>query len=368
MYISRLVIQNVRNVSHLDISLNDKFNVIVGENGSGKTSFLESIHLLGFGRSFRKSKNSELINFSETQLTVHAAARFKKSDTVKQSFGISKFKNGDNQIRVKGQKVARLSELSSYFPIISFTNDSLDLIEGSPSFRRRLIDWLVFHVEQSTNCSAVYRDYARVLEQRNSALRHHKIELVKSFDQQLIKLNANIHSYRQQMVAQLNDEFNQQFKSLDDKFLNSDVKLIYKAGWNTSQSYSDIIADTLAQDLKRKTTSYGVHRDDVLFLIDDRNIKHLLSRGESKRFVLALLLAAERLIFKMTDKNCIWLFDDICAELDFDSIKKTFELVADLDNQMFFSCIEKDLDLIKQVVTRNNFYSVFHVKHGQLLE
>lgn len=366
MFISRLVIHNVRNVSNFEVSLDRKINLIVGENGSGKSSILESIHLLGFGRSFRKSKNSELIQFNQDSLIVHSSARLDAVSPA-ENFGIAKFKNGDNQIRVKGQRASRLSELSSYFPIISFTIDSLDLIEGSPNFRRRYIDWLVFHVEHSDQCSAVYRDHARVLEQRNTALRKNKLELAKSFDPQLILLNQQIYEYRQKLIDALNSILTSEFEKIDQSRPGQMIKLVYKTGWNTAQPYSDIITQYHEQDLKRKTTMFGVHRDDISFMIDDRPVKNILSRGESKRFVMALLLCAERLIYKMTQKKCVWLFDDLCSELDLESISRIFDLAKDLDNQMFFTCIEKDLSFVKNVLDSENLYSVFHVKHGQLI-
>ncbi|MER2494259.1 DNA replication/repair protein RecF [Catenovulum sediminis] len=367
MYISKLAIHQVRNISSMEIKPHPYCNIIVGENGSGKSSILEAIHVLGFGRSFRKSKIAELIQFGCSELTVFATADIETSiDLIESSrFGIRKSKTGESEIRIQGNKARRLSQLSSQFPIISFTSDSLDLIDAGPSIRRRFIDWLVFHVKRDIEVAAIYRDFDKVLEQRNEALKKGKRQEIRVWDPKLIELNYQIAQMRSEIIEQLNSEMQGYYPKIESKFSEVKSQLQYKQGWNSDLDYALLLDNNLDMDIRRKSTSAGSHRDDIYFTLDEKPVKNILSRGESKRFVLALLLSAERLIDKANDKNCIWIFDDIAAELDLESLKRTFSVSHDLKNQMFFTCIEKDLPLIQQVIDYE--HAVFHVKHGQLV-
>ncbi|KMT65969.1 DNA replication/repair protein RecF [Catenovulum maritimum] len=365
MFIEKLMIERVRNISKLEIRPHQRCNIIVGDNGSGKSSILEAIHFLGFGRTFRKSKISEVIQFEQKDLVVFSSSQNAGADKVQKNFGIKKSKSGDNEIRIGGVKAKRLSQLSSQFPIISFTPDSIDLIEAGPSIRRKFIDWLVFHVKQSELVAQTYRDFDKVLEQRNHALRLGDRKQIHAWTSQFIELNLQIQSYRAEIIGLLNHEFQNSYIQVESSKFNFNPELIYKLGWNSELELKDILARNLETEIKRKTTCFGVHRDDLILELNSVSVKNILSRGECKRYVLAMLLAAENVISKNTDKNCIWLLDDIAAELDFESIKNAFSICNNVGNQMFFTCIEKDLELIKQVT--NFGYSVFHVKHGELL-
>lgn len=374
MHISKLAIHNVRNISQIEMLPHAHCNIIVGENGSGKSSILEAIHLLGFGRSFRKSKTPELIQFDQANLTVFADCFTEKqqADDYEQNikFGLSKNQSGDSEVRIQGKKAARLSELSSQFPIVAFTCDSFDLVDGSPSIRRKFLDWLVFHVKHQQNVSSIYRDYARVLEQRNSALRRGLVEQIRSWDNSFIHLNKQIQQLREQAADWLNKEI-YQYQSLltKENFTDGDsqqcIQLEYKPGWNQQFDLAELLTKNLQTDLKRKTTGVGVHRDELILKYKEQPIRNILSRGECKRYVLALMFAAEEVIKKQTDKNCIWIVDDIAAELDLTSIKAAFSTNKNNQNQMFFTCIEKDLALIQQVIEYE--HAVFHVKHGKLI-
>lgn len=366
MLIDKLSIESVRNIAKLDMRPHISCNIIVGENGSGKSSILESIHFLGFGRSFRKSKISEVIQFEKKECIIFASVKDKIEQGSLKNFGIKKSKSGDNEIRIAGEKTAKLSQLSAQFPIISFTSDSLDLIEGGPLVRRRFIDWLVFHVKHSENVSQVYKDFYRVLEQRNQALKLGNKQQINAWTQQFVELNLQIQSYRNEMINLLNQYLANSFKEIESTKLNLKASLTYKLGWNENSKLHDLLTANIETEIRRKTSCFGVHRDDVSLELDSVTVKNILSRGECKRFVLAIFVAAERIISELTDKKCIWLLDDIAAELDTASLKRIMAVCDSTDNQMFFTCIEKDLALIKQVSQFG--HKVFHVKHGELIK
>ncbi len=363
MYINKLAIHQLRCIDKIEVAPHPSCNIIVGENGSGKTSILEAIYMLGFGRTFRKSKTAELIQFDKNDLTVFASTEYQMQDSA--TFGIRKFKNGSSEIKVKGKKAKRLSELSSEFPIISFTSDTLDLIDSGPAGRRKFIDWLVFHVKHDTDVSDIYRQFDKVLEQRNEALKQADIKMIQAWTPKFIELNLQIQSMRNEVIEQLQHFLNTAYQQVESSKVNSSPKLSYKLGWNKELDLADLLQTNQAFEIKRRSCNYGIHRDDIIFQLDEIPVKNILSRGETKRFVLSLLLAAEQLLITKSQKQCIWLLDDIAAELDYQSIVNAFSVGKSQNNQMFFTCIEKDLAIIQQAI--NFEHAVFHVKHGQLL-
>ncbi|MCU4675815.1 DNA replication and repair protein RecF [Catenovulum sp. 2E275] len=363
MYISKLAIHRLRCINKMEVVPHSSCNIIVGENGSGKTSILEAIYMLGFGRTFRKSKTAELVQFDQNDLTIFAATESDYQDTA--TFGIRKYKNGSSEIKVRGKKAKRLSELSSEFPIISFTSDTIDLIDSGPSGRRKFIDWLVFHVKHSEDVAEIYRQFDKVLEQRNEALKQADLKMIQAWTPKFVELNLQIQSMRNEVISQLQDYLNKSYRQVESSKVNSSPTITYKLGWNSEFDLAELLAKNQGFEIKRRSCNYGVHRDDIIFQLDDTPVKNILSRGETKRFVLALLLAAEALLVTKSQKHCIWVLDDIAAELDYQSIVNAFSVGKSQNNQMFFTCIEKDLAIIQQAI--NFEHAVFHVKHGQLL-
>ena len=363
MYISKLAVHHLRCIDKIEVLPHPSCNIIVGDNGSGKTSILEAIYMLGFGRTFRKSKTSELIQFGQDNLTVFASAESDYQDAA--NFGIRKFTNGSSEVKVRGKRAKRLSELSSQFPIISFTSDALDLVDAGPTGRRKFIDWLVFHVKHEFDVADIYRQFDKVLEQRNQALKLGDVKMVQAWTPKFVELNLQIQSMRAEVIAELQAQLELAYSKVESSKVNSSPCIDYKVGWNTEFELSELLAKNQAFEIKRRSCNYGIHRDDIIFQLDKHPVKNILSRGETKRFVLALLLAAEQLVFSKSQKKCIWVLDDIAAELDYQSIVNAFSVGKSQNNQMFFTCIEKDLAIIQQAI--NFEHAVFHVKHGQVL-
>lgn len=363
MHISKLAIHQLRCIDKLEFRPHPYCNIIVGENGCGKTSILEAIYLLGFGRSFRKSKTADLVQFGQSDLTVFAAAQSDYDSN--EQFGIRKQRSGESEIKVRGRRAKRLSELSSQFPIISFTSDALDIIDSGPANRRRFIDWLVFHVKHNSDVADVYRQFDKVLEQRNEALKLGDDKQIKAWTPKFVELNLQIQSMRNEVLTELQSYVTQTYTQVESSKVNSKPRLEYKLGWNKESDLTEVLEKNRNFEIKRRSCNYGVHRDDIILLLDETPVKNILSRGESKRFVLALLLAAEQLLQAKTQKQCIWVLDDIAAELDYQSIENAFSIGKTQKNQMFFTCIEKDLAIIQQAI--NFEHAVFHVKHGKML-
>ncbi len=361
MFLDKISVQNIRNLKQFTIDTTTQFNMLVGGNGDGKTSFLEALSLLAYGRSFRTHKIQELIGHTDDELLVIANATL---DSESYKFGLQKTREGTSKIRINGENIVRQSQLSVYFPMICFMPNSIELLNGSPSLRRKFIDWLVFHVKHE-DVSIIYKEYSRVLDQRNKSLKLGDRKLAEAWNNKLIEHNTAIYQMRLEVVSDLQSRFKSVSDTLfeDTPFIEGGFQLDYIAGWNTELDFSEILEKQLDSDLRRRTTQSGIHRDDLSLTYSGLKAKDMLSRGEQKLLVLSLLLAAEQYIKQKTNKQCIWLLDDIAAELDENNLSKLFTQFCELDNQVFMTCVSKDLSLLENKIIKD--YTLFHVEQGK---
>ena len=143
MYLDKLQVRNVRAIQNADLQFSPSINIVTGINGSGKTSLLESIYLLGVGRSFRSNQIKSIINNNSDDLTVYG----KLSKPGADSLGISRDKSGKFKVRINNIDQNKLSSLARYLPVLVITPDSYKLLTSGPQHRRQFLDLSVFHVE-----------------------------------------------------------------------------------------------------------------------------------------------------------------------------------------------------------------------------
>ncbi|WP_111979029.1 DNA replication/repair protein RecF [Algibacillus agarilyticus] len=361
MIIEKLVVSDVRNIDKIQLIAHPRCNIIVGNNGSGKTSILESIHLLGFGRSFRTHKNQDLVQKQKESLMVLAVGA--TSNDIQKKFGIRKTLAGISDIRIDGKTIRRQSELSSFFPIVNCSPLSNVLLEDGPAVRRRFVDWLVFHVEHET-IAQTYKEYERAIDQRNRSLKLGNKQLANSWTPQLVSLNKTISAKREHVINELNERCKAAFKILGQEQLLelAELEIKYKRGWRLDGEIEELLTSSLDLDLKRGTTHYGIHRDDMIVSYGESIAKTVLSRGELKILLMCLLIAASQYIEAHSDKQCIWLIDDIVAELDKPTLDKLLSYLLAMQRQLFVTCIEKDLPVLKEKIKHESV--MFHVEHG----
>src|SRR5690606_22288729 len=168
----RLSVTGVRNLQPVTLHPSPRINLIHGANGSGKTSLLEAIHLLGLARPFRSTRLQPVIRYGEQASTDFGEIRQRTGET--NSVGITRTKQADYQSRMDGQKVRSLAELAAALPLQLINRDSFRLLEGAPKQRRQYLDWGVFHVEHQF--LPAWQRLQKSLKQRNSLLRRGRIQ------------------------------------------------------------------------------------------------------------------------------------------------------------------------------------------------
>ncbi len=363
MHITQIRLTNFRNFSAADFSPHPKLNFIYGTNGAGKSSILEAIHVLGFGRSFRTSKSDNFIN-QQSQLASGYCQFENEGQLTKLGFSRS-IKEG-NTFSINGEKTKRIIDVVRLLPVQIFTPQSSDLILGAPLGRRRYIDWLVFHVEQQFQFKN--SRYQNCLNQRNALLKQFDYKQAEQFSlqdvwlNQLADLGESITSYRESYISLLNGEISALYKQF---YPELNIVLRYNTGWEKNVPLKDSLKKRIERDLFRGSTSSGPHKADIQFIVDGKNAAEFLSRGQLRLLVSILLLAEVILLRNLTNKPCIFLIDDISAELDEVTREKFIATVLEQNAQVFVTAIEKSqLPFIQDY----NNKKVFHVKHDHVIE
>ena len=363
MHITQISLESFRNFPSADFSPHKNLNIIYGDNGAGKSSLLEAIHVLGFGRSFRTSKPDTFIK--EQKQSAFGFCIF-KSGNEETKLGFSRSKQEGYTFSVNGEKTKKIADIARLLPVQIFTPQSSDLILGPPLGRRRYVDWLLFHVEQQfQNISGRYNS---CLTQRNALLKQFDYTQSEQFKKQdvwlklLADLGESITSMRETYISRLNSEISALYAKFSPELK---VVLRYNTGWDKNCSLIDSLNSKVERDLFKGSTSSGPHKADLLFIVDGKNAAEFLSRGQLRLLVSILLLAEVRILKELTDKPSVFLIDDISAELDESTREKFISTVLEQDTQVFVTAIEiKQLSFIQ---TYNN-KKVFHVKQNHVIE
>lgn len=352
--LQKLSITKLRNISASELQLSPRVNLFYGLNGSGKTSLLEAIHLLGLAKSFRSAPAAPLIQDGEGECAVFA----RLSDG--SSLGFSRTRGGDQKIKANGKKAQNSAELASTLPLQLINADSFRILEGSPRERRQFLDWGVFHVEHVF--LEHWRQGQKALQNRNSLLKakSSSSELIAPWTIELCRHAEEIDRYRRAYVESFRPVFFDILASLLDI---ENVSLDYERGWDREKSLLSVLEAGIDRDLRYGHTVAGPQRADLRFRVGGQNAADCLSRGQQKLFVIALKLAQGFLLKKIKGKPCLYLIDDLPAELDAGNREKVCRLLLDLEAQACITGIEKEA---LEAAVAGVQSSLFHVKHGKI--
>ena len=350
MTISQLSLTDFRNLRSTTLDFDPFINLIAGENGSGKTSLLEAIYVLCQAHSFRTHQLKQCINHNKSNFLLFG--RFSDFKA-----GLSK-SNSKLDIHVNGEALQRRSELVKRAPVNIVNADSFALIDGTPQKRRAYIDWCLFHVEHSFAES--WGEFRHALRQRNRLLKTRQdLKLLDYWDEHLLGPSLRLHQMRKQQCAEIQKIF---IRDLAELLHGIPIELQYRQGWPEGIELKEALLDQRKRDIQSGFTNSGIHRDDLVLTSRGKKVGEVLSRGQSKRLGIALMLAALRLVNQSSQQRIILLIDDLQSELDLAAQKRVYRQLMDMDLQLFVSNIDS---AVPQALAAKEF-KMFHVEHGTI--
>jgi DNA replication and repair protein RecF len=329
-------------------------NVFAGQNGSGKTSLLEAIHLLGYASSFRLHEKQGLVNIDSERLLIGGTVESDAACPTR--IGLEIGRNGRvAQMQVNGRRISKASDLSRFMPITLIAPEDHRIFELGPKYRRRFLDWGVFHVEPSYIDG--WREYHHVLRQRNAAIKRN--ENIAVWDPLLAQCANVLTTYRETYLVCLSKELQTLLANRD--WFNK-VQLRLKAGWPPDREFLEHLENQRASDLAVRTTHSGPHKADVVIEVDGRPARTFLSRGQTKLLICLLRTAQAILMSKRKGTSGLVLADDLAAELDGLTRARVLEMLYNSGLQLFLTATStNDFSLERLTDVR-----VFHVEHGRV--
>lgn len=369
MHIKKLHLKNYRNYEVLEITLNEELNVIIGDNAQGKTNLLEAIYLLAFARSYRTTKDDELIRWGNDFAKVNGEI-VKENQHLPLEIILSK---RGKIARLNHLEQQRLSDYIGSLNVVMFAPEDLEIVKGSPQIRRRFLDMELGQIQPSY----VYHlgQYQKILRQRNHLLK----KLQKGNEQDLTFLEI----LTEQLIDHASTLLHRRFKFIDllkklafpihshisQKKEKLEIK--YKSTIHVSEEdpkekivnkYMEKFSELQKNEINRGVTLVGPHRDDVMFYINDKEVKKFGSQGQQRTTALSIKLAEIDLIHHEVGEYPVLLLDDVLSELD--SLRQSLLLKTIQGKvQTFVSTTSVD-GIHQDLLKRAKF---FNVKNGKII-
>jgi DNA replication and repair protein RecF len=362
MFIQRVQVTHVRNLSRVSLAPLNSINVFFGVNGSGKTSLLEAIYLLVMGKSFRHALVRPVLQEGETECTVFAEVF--SDDGRRLMLGAQRHRDGSKPtVKLNGSAIGALSELVELIPLQVLSADSFEMLTGGPSFRREFLDRGLFHVEP--NFYPAWRLAQRALKQRNSLIRHGKIQgdQLLLWSREYARYGEQIDNMRREYIEELLPRCRAMVELLSPAAL-ADVDVIYARGWSKDVGLEAALIDGAERDLQQGFTRQGPHRADLRISVSAGAVAETLSRGQLKILVAAFHLAQAELLKARTGKRSVVLIDDLAAELDRPHRQRLCAVLEKMDLQVFATSV--DVEDLAGCWSNKHALNMFHVERGQI--
>lgn len=320
MYIKNIKLLNFRNYKKLLVSFNKGINIICGSNAQGKTNLLESIYVLGLTKSHKNINEKNLIRNGNSNFYMRGSIKKNKIATTLEIFYDETKKN----LKIDNENIKKVNDYISNMNIIIFTPDDLEIIKSSPQVRRKYIDTELSQLY--SDYYVILNDYKKLLKMRNDYLK--KIVKTSRKDEAYLDTLTSLLIDKSIIIYKMRDNFinkvNLYCSKIYKDIMNLDnFKILYKSDIDINQD-KEIIKRQLEKiykkryeiDLKQLSTSFGPHKDDIEFFLDDLNLKYYGSQGQQRIAVLTFKLSEIEIFKKYKNSTPILLLDDIFSEID----------------------------------------------------
>ena len=318
MILHKLRLSHFRNFSNLEMHFSPGINSIIGKNGHGKTNLLESIFCLALSKSFRTANDADLVQLGQSSFEIHGTLISELA--VENELAIV-YLDGKKSVRQNQKRLPRHSALIGIAPMVLFSPEDHRVTSGSPAERRLFLDVLLSQADQKY--LSALQSYARIVRQRNRLLSliaegEQSPAQLDSWDAAIVPSGMVLIEARNAFLQQIEAQLQKTYTEISGNSvrLHAQYRFAEDAVIEDDESYVRTLQQQHNREIKRKQTLVGPHRDDVVFVLGERDVKKHASRGEQKSVLLALKIIEFEYLKNKKQSTPIFLIDDLQSELD----------------------------------------------------
>ena len=338
MGIESIKFYQFRNILDSEIDLRFREIILIGENGQGKTNFLESVYLTCYGSSFRTHRVERLIK--EGSQDGSLLATFRRPEGIKRRVLMKLSLGKRKEMLIDSRSVKDRKVLLEDNPCIIFSHGDMDYVTGPPERRRRFFNQILSYLDPLFIDHV--RKYRKILQGRNRALKNRQLEILDVLDTQLIQSGIPIQEGRRTVISDFNDVLTKLYGEVSGTEEN--LKLRYKPSWkgeNDQERLQDTMKENREREIAYGVTVSGPHRDDVEFSLAEKSFSHTASTGQIRLLALSLKVSQAHYLYVRSGKKPILLLDDVLLELD-DKRKDAFVDRLPVYDQVFFTFLPNE--------------------------
>lgn len=361
MKINSLKLVNFRNYEQLDLNFKDSINILYGNNGVGKTNLVEAIYALSLTKSFRTGNDKNLIKSDELSTKIEGVV---ETDTIN-NYQVIINKEG-KKVKINNDLVSRISDYITNINIILLEPDEQMIFSSSPALRRKLLNVEISQLNK--NYLLYLNNYNKILKQRNFYLKELYIngnaskDFLNILTKKLIYYGSKIHSIRLDFIEKINECITEFYQSI---FETGKLTIKYVSSFNNKNENEifELYQKNYNKEIISGKTILGIHHDDIIFLLDEKNIAEWGSNGQRKNAVFSFKLAEIKVFYNYKNEYPILILDDLFSALD---NKKIENIVKKLDCNVQTFITTTDLEKIDKKLLSNA--KIFNVTYGNVEE
>lgn len=338
LLLEQLQVRAFRNLARVDLDFGERFNVVSGDNGQGKTNLLEAIYVAATSKSFRASKPGELVAFGAELASVRARVR-EDGEARVQSVGLEP---GKRVVRIDDKRPPSLAAYAVRTPVVVFHPGEISLSMGASGERRRLLDRTALYL--GAQSMADLDAYTRALRARQRTLetRGAGAAELAEWEALCVRHGASVMAHRARAAELLAEQAKVAFARIAAPGLGLDVAYAASAP-RESAAFAAELASRRAADLRRGSAGVGPHRDDLALAIDGHGVRGVASQGQHRAVTLSLKSAEIDVIGRARGVRPILLLDDVSSELDRARTSALFGFLQEQRGQVFLTTTRPEL-------------------------
>ena len=329
--IKNISLKNVRKFDRINLQIDSNNVILQGKNAVGKTTILESISLVSITKSHRTNNLKEVIKESEMYSDIRVNYYGNEYRIV--------ISNQGKMVSINNLEQSKLSEYVGLFPTIFFSPNDLEIITSSPTLRRQFLNQEISQI--SRNYLKNLNIYNKLLQERNILLKNMDVnsdtKLLDVLTVELIEIGKKIIIDRMNFIEEINQEINNINSKINS---NEFIKIIYQPS-TPLEKIEEIFETKKTTDILSHQTNYGIQRDEIVFLLNDKNVSKFASQGQIRNVILSTKLTLCKIIYKYKKKYPVLLLDDVLSELDINRQNSLLNLLNEFENiQTFISTVD----------------------------